>query len=112
MNLSDSEIQVALATALHRTNLQRDDEGRLIGKIVGVMSECPDVVPDWPRDIDQAMKLEECLDACLRDAYENNLSQMGTDVETATARQRSEAALLTLQADAAGKLTCSALGVC
>jgi len=112
-DMSAVELRIAIVTEGPNPwlNVRRDRKGRLVGDVPIGLSECPDIVPNWPFDIDEAIKLEDTfIGSAMQDEYIRNLIKViKADTASnaglyllahATARQRSEAALLTLRSAA------------
>src|SRR5258706_7766480 len=107
--LSNAELRLALATVGEDCwrDAHVDCNGQLVG-FSGGLSFTPVLVPNWPESISDAMRLEELLrQKGLLCEYVRNLAAVThADVTRptglfaiahASAKQRSEAALITLQ---------------
>ena len=107
--LSNIELRTAIATESDGgwVNVQRDSAGRLMGIAADGFVFAPEQIPNWPGEIEEAMRLERSLAANgLTDPYVHYLvaiTQADSSPEgmfrlaSATARQRTEAALLVLR---------------
>lgn len=98
--MTDMELRIAIAQegpgAL--VNLRVDDDGRLLGEVPDMLAELPEIVPNWPGSLPDAMRFERYLEAIgLREEYDGQLAGIAGGTSGATARQRSEAALAVLR---------------
>lgn len=104
--MSNAELRLALA-ASGWTDVRADPTGRLVGRPIGWMSFAPELIPDWPQDLEDAIRFGKGLaSAGHAETYMVHLLAItGATAESpaglirlahANARERSEAALLTL----------------
>lgn len=106
---TDLELRKELATLLGWYGIDEDSQGRLIGKLPGVRSFVPLMIPDWINEPGQVEAIEESIkNRGLKDFYIKNLIQIGLIsgyggarqaqfLDEATSRQRCEAALITFR---------------
>jgi hypothetical protein len=107
--INDMELRIELASLLGWYKIEKNSKGVLTGKLPGVRSFVPLVIPDWTTDHHQVQAVEDLLGTRrLIARYILNLLVICHVVETdegsksrvlteATPRQRCEAALITLR---------------
>jgi hypothetical protein len=80
-------------------NIRCDKRGKMVGDPSFGLSERPIGVPNWPNSLFSAQGLEDSIKAGgLHDEFIRNLKAvMGDSIEAASARQMSEAALMTFR---------------
>jgi hypothetical protein len=107
--MSNAELRAALATDSKWRSVHWDENGNLVGHLG--LTLAPAIVPNWPGDIAEAMKIERSLvvRGLLADYLRNLVEVTQADAASpegifamvgASARQRSEAALATIRAAA------------
>jgi hypothetical protein len=107
--MSNDELRIALATEGPRPmckNVRVNRRGDLVGDFPYGISERPVGIPNWPTEVEDARFLEDAMKTHgLHEKYLHNLAEiMQSDAKVSpkpSARQMSEAALMTLREAAA-----------
>lgn len=98
-SLNDSQLVAAIAVELlNWENVRIDPAGRVTGCPPHTLTLLPVIAPEWPRDIVAAQFLEEVIRTRrIWPQYIAALSEVSGDASLASARERSESALLAVR---------------
>ena len=102
-DMSNTELRISIATESPRFGWKnvRIENGELVGDPRHGFAECRSVIPDWPGDLATACFLCDIMEShSLRSEFLQNVQSVAGDLSP-TARQLSEAALMTLRNDVA-----------